>query len=73
MRKIEHEFRIEIFVTVLFLTLAILTIKEIGFTGVKESIFTIIVILEVPAAYYGSKTARKLFYSVLRGYGEYED
>ena len=71
--KIEHEFKIEIFVAALFLTLAIISIKEIGFTGIKESIFTSVVILEVPIAYYGSKTARKLFYSVLRGYGEYED
>lgn len=71
--KIEHEFKIEIFVAALFLTLAILCIKEIGFTGIKESIFTSVVILEVPVAYLGSKWVRKLFYSLLRGYGEYED
>ena len=71
--KIEHEFKIEIFVAALFLTLAILCIKEIGFTGVKESIFTSVVILEVPVAYLGSKWVRKLFYSLIRGYGEYED
>ena len=71
--KVEHEFRIELFVTVLFIVLAILTIKEIGFTGIKESIFTIIVILEIPVAYLGSKWVRKFFYSLIRGYGEYED
>ena len=71
--KIEHEFKIEIFVAALFLTLAILCIKEIGFTGIKESIFTSVVILEVPVAYLGSKWVRKLFYSLIRGYGEYED
>ncbi len=71
--KIEHEFKIEIFVAALFVTLAILTIKEIGFTGIKESIFTIIVILEIPVSYLGSKWVRKLFYSLIRGYGEYED
>ena len=71
--KIEHEFKIELFVAALFLTLAIITIKEIGFTGVKESIFTSVVILEVPVAYLGSKWVRKLFYSLIRGYGEYED
>lgn len=71
--KIEHEFRIELFITALFLTLAILAIIKIGFTGIKESIFTIVIILEVPVAYFGSRTARKLFYQVLRGYGEYED
>lgn len=71
--KIEHEFRIELFVTVLFITVAILSIIEVGFTGVKESIFTTVAILEVPVAYFGSKQVRKLFYSLLRGYGEYED
>lgn len=71
--KIEHEFRIELFVAALFLTLAIIAIKEIGFTGVRESIFTSVVILEVPIAYLGSKWVRKLFYSLIRGYGEYED
>lgn len=71
--KIEHEFRIELFVTALFITLAILSIVEIGFTGVKETIFNIIIILEVPVAYYGSKQVRKFFYALLRGYAEYED
>ena len=69
----EHQFRIELFITALFITLAILCIKEIGFTGIKESIFTSVVILEVPVVYLGSKWVRKLFYSLLRGYGEYED
>ena len=71
--KIEHEFRIELFVGALFLTLAILAIIKIGFYGVKETIFTTVAILEVPIAYYGSKQVRKFFYALLRGYGEYED
>lgn len=71
--KIEHEFRIELFVTVLFITVAILAIKEVGFTGVKETIFTIVAILEVPVAYFGSKQVRKFFYALLRGSAEYED
>lgn len=71
--KIEHEFRIELFVTALFVTLAILSIKEIGFTGVKETIFNIIIILEIPVAYLGSKWVRKFFYSLLRGRAEYEN
>ena len=71
--KIEHEFRIELFVTALFVTLAILSIKEIGFTGLKETIFNIIIILEIPVAYLGSKWCRKFFYSLLRGKAEYED
>ena len=71
--KIEHEFRIELFVTVLFVTLGVLAIKEIGFTGVKETIFTVIVLLEIPVAYFGSRQVRRLFYSLLRGRAEYED
>lgn len=71
--KIEHQFRIELFITVLFITVAVLTIKEVGFTGIKESIFTIVAILEVPVAYFGSRECRKIFYSLIRGYGEYED
>lgn len=69
----EHQFRIELFVTALFITVAVLAIKEVGFTGVKESIFTSVAILEVPVAYFGSKECRKILYSLIRGYGEYED
>lgn len=71
--KYEHEFRIEYFVTVIFIVLAVLSIKQVGFTGVKEAIFTSITIIYVPFAYFGSRMCRKLFYQVLRGYGKYED
>lgn len=71
--KIEHEFRIELFVTALFITLAVLSIVKVGFSGIKETIFTLVVILEVPVAYIGSKWCRKFFYSLLRGRAEYED
>ena len=69
----EHQFRIELFITALFITVAILSIKEVGFTGVKESIFTTVAILEVPIAYFGSKQLRKFFYDLKRGYADYED
>lgn len=71
--KIEHEFKIELFVTALFIVLGVLAIIKIGFSGVKESIFTIVTLLEIPVAYFGSKQVRKFFYSLLRGYGEYEN
>lgn len=71
--KIEHQFRIEYFVTVLFITLGILAIMYVGFGGVKEAIFTSVVLLEIPASYIGSKICRKFFYSLLRGRAEYED
>ena len=71
--KIEHEFRIELFITALFITLGVLAIIKIGFSGVKEFIFTTVILLEIPVAYIGSKWCRKLFYSLLRGRAEYED
>lgn len=69
----EHQFRIELFITALFITLGVLAIKYIGFTGLKETIFTLVILLEIPVAYYGSKTCRKMFYDLLRGTGKYED
>lgn len=69
----EHQFRIELFITALFVTLGVLAIIKVGFNGVKESIFTIVTLLEIPVAYFGSKTCRKLFYDLLRGKANYED
>ena len=69
----EHQFKIEIFVTVLFITLGVLAIIYVGFNGVKETIFTSVALLEIPVAYFGSKTCRKLFYDLLRGRAKYED
>lgn len=69
----EHQFRIELFVTALFVTLAVLSIVKIGFTGVKETIFNIVIVLEIPAAYLGTKICRKFFYDLLRGRANYED
>lgn len=69
----EHQFRLELFITALFITASILSIIYVGFTSIKETIFTLITIINIPLSYLGGKTARKLLYSVIRGYGEYED
>ena len=69
----EHQFRIELFITALFITLGVLAIIYVGFGGLKEAIFTSVVLLEIPASYIGSKICRKFFYSLLRGRAEYED
>ena len=69
----EHQFRIELFITVLFITLGVLAIIKVGFNGVKESIFTIVTLLEIPVAYFGSKQLRKFYYDLKRGYADYED
>ena len=71
--KFEHEFRIELFVTALFITLGVLAIINVGFGGLKETIFTSVVLFEIPVSYFGSKWCRKLFYDLLRGKAEYED
>ena len=69
----EHQFRLELFVTALFITLGVLAIINVGFSGVKETIFTTITLLEIPVAYFGSKQVRKFIYDLIRGRAEYED
>ena len=69
----EHQFRLELFVTALFITLGVLAIIKVGFNGVRESIFTIVTLLEIPVAYFGSKQVRKFIYDLIRGRAEYED
>lgn len=71
--KIEHQFRIELFVTVLFATLGVLAIIYVGFTGIRESIFTSLIILETPVSYIISRQLRIYFYDLLRGRANYED
>lgn len=61
-----HEFKVEIFTTLLFLVIVIITIKEIGFTGVHERVFTLVTIIELPLVYFGSWYARKLTYQLIR-------
>lgn len=69
----EHQFRLELFVTALFITLGVLAITNVGFSGVKETIFTTVTLLEIPVAYFGSKQVRKFIYDLIRGRAEYED
>lgn len=71
--KVEHQFRIELFVTVLFGTLGVLAIKYVGFNGIRESIFTSLIILETPVSYIISRQLRIYFYDLLRGRANYED
>lgn len=71
--RIDYEFKVEYFLIPLFLTLAILTIKYVGFTGVKETIFTLLAIIQVPLSFIAARYCRKTIYTIIRGYGEYED
>ena len=63
----EKELKIELLITPLFIILAILSIKYIGFWDIESTIFTIICIIEIPLVYLGLRTGRKLFYKVIRG------
>ena len=65
-KEIEHEFRIEIFITILFAVIALIAVQKIGFNGAKEFIFTTITLIEVPFVYIGCKIARKLTYEIIR-------
>ena len=71
--KYEFEFKAEYFITPLFITLSILAIKYVGFIGIKESIFTLLAIVQAPLSFIGARYCRKTIYSIIRGYGEYED
>lgn len=73
MKKYNHEFRIELLITPLYVVLAILSIKYIGFFDIQSSIFTIITIIFVPISYYGFRFARKFLYQILKGTFEYEN
>lgn len=73
MKKYNHEIRFELILSPLYLTLAILSIKYIGFFDIQSTIFTLITIIFVPISYYGFKFARKFLYQILKGTFEYEN
>lgn len=56
--------KFELLITPIFIVLFILDLIYIGFSGVKETIFTIIILLEIPAAYCSVKLVRKLLIDV---------
>lgn len=63
--------KFEIFTSTLFAVLFILAITKIGFIGVKETIFNIIIFLEIPACYIATKLIRINLYELL--YGDYDN
>lgn len=71
--KKEKQFKAEYIVTLLFIGLGIIAIKFIGFKGLYESIFTSVILLEIPVAYIGSKIARTTIYDLIRGRYDYEN
>lgn len=67
------EIKFEIFVTMVYLTLPILSIILIGVHDIKELLFTLVMIIEIPFIYYGSKIVRKIGYQLFRKEGIYEN
>ena len=68
-----YEIKAEYFVLPLFITLGVLAIIYVGFSGIKESIFTLLAIIQIPLSFIDSRYCRKMIYSIVRGYCEYED
>ena len=73
MKKYDHEFRIELLVTPLYILLAILSIKYVGFFDIYGALFCIMTIIFIPIAYFGFRFARKFLYQILRGEYKYEN
>lgn len=66
-------FRFEYFITPLFITLFILSVKYIGFNSVLSIGFNICLFIEIPLAFIGIRIARLMLYKVLIGKVKYED
>lgn len=69
----EFEFKAEYFIVPLFITLGVLSVIYVGFYSLTSSIFTLIAIIQIPLSFIGARYCRKTIYSIIRGYGEYED
>lgn len=65
--------KIEYFVTPLFITLGVFAIKYVGFYSFTSTVFTLLAIIQVPLSFIAVRYCRKMIYSIIRGYGEYED
>lgn len=67
MKKIIKEilnFRSEYFITVLFITLFILSLKVVGLSELKNVIFNFVLLLTIPFSFIGIRFSRRLIYEV---------
>lgn len=69
----EFEFKAEYFLAPLFITLGVLSVKYVGFYSLTSSIFTFLAIIQVPLSFIAIRYCRKMIYSIIRGYIDYED
>ena len=65
--------KIEYFVTPLFITLGVFAIRYVGFYSITSSVFTFLAIIQVPLSFIAVRYCRKIIYSIIRGYIDYED
>lgn len=66
-------FRIEYFVTPLFVVLFILSVKYVGFFCTRDIIFNIFVFFTIPACFIALRLTRKMLYIVYFGKVKYEN
>ena len=64
------QFRYELIVTLLYTIFTVQVITLIGFKDLYTSLFTLTIITSVPMIYLGCKTARKVYYEILRSNNE---
>lgn len=60
-------FRIEYFVTPLFILLLILSIKYVGFDEGLNIIFNILLLIQIPLCFIGLRICRKMLYRLYIG------
>lgn len=60
-------FKIEYFVTPLFITLFVLSLKYVGFYCVRDTIFNIMMFFTIPACFISLRLTRKMLYKVWFG------
>ena len=61
------EFRYELIVTLLYIIFVIEVICLIGFKDINTSLFTLTITTSTSMIYLGSKTARIIYYEIIRG------
>ena len=64
------QFRYELIVTLLYIIFTVQVIMLVGFKDLYTSLFTLTIVTSLPMIYLGSKTARKVYYEILRGNNE---
>lgn len=60
------QFKYELIVTLLYIIFVIEVICLIGFKDINTSLFTLTIITSTLIIYLGSKTARKVYYELIR-------